>query len=514
MIDAVASLAPLGRGVFDTLVAICVATVILRNGVAVIQLGMALWSTWREARPTMDAFDLWQRTEALAPRISVIAPAYNEELSIAQSIQSLLALQYPDLEVIVVNDGSKDRTMEILHQTFALVPAERAIDHALHNTRVVGCYASPAHDNLLVVDKENGRKADAINAGISYSSGDLICVIDADSVIDPEGLVRAVQPFIAGDGSVIAVGGSIRIANGCEIRRGHVLDVGTGRDWLPLFQTVEYYRAFLSGRVAAAQAGVLLLISGAFGLFRRDALMEAGGYQHDCLGEDLELLVRLQRIAREEGRPHTVAYLPEICCWTEAPFTLEGIRNQRTRWQQGALQVFFKHREMLFNRRYGRLGMVAFPLLALEDLVGPIIELLGYVLLIVGLVFGLVDPAAAVLYFMLTCVFGAVISAGVLLIEELQPRPVYSVRDLLWLLAAAVIENFGYRQLIQYYRLRGLKHFLQKKSTWAAVQRGGLTGKATAAPPRPANDRRQSDLSIDHRAPAGTPPPASSPRPG
>lgn len=486
--------------VYDLLVLICVFTVVLRNGAAVIQLGVAWWGTLREAKPTMDAFDLWQRTEPHAPRISVIAPAYNEELSIAQSIRSLLSLQYPDLEVIVVNDGSKDRTMAILQDEFALFPVEREIDRALHNTRVRERYASPDYDNLLVIDKENGRKADAINAGISYSSGELICVIDSDSVIDPEGLLRAVQPFIEGDGTVIAVGGSIRIANGCTIEDGHVVRVGTGRDWLPLFQTLEYFRAFLAGRVASARLSMLLLISGAFGLFRRDVLLEAGGYQHDSLGEDLELLVRLQRIAWEEGRAHTVAYLPEICCWTEAPASIEGVRNQRTRWQQGGLQVFFKHRKMLFNPRYGRLGMIAFPLLALEDLIGPIVELLGYVLMAVGLVLGIIDPAMAVLYFLLTCMFGTLMSAGVLLIEEVQPRPIHGGRELGWLLLAAIAENFGYRQLIQYYRLRGVVHFLRKKTAWAAVPRVGFGGGSPPAPPAAAGvERRKVDLTIAHR---------------
>lgn len=497
--DPLTIIGPVALGIYDALVWICVATVILRNGAAVIQLAVAWWATLREAAPTMDAFDLWQRTEGRAPRISVIAPAYNEELSIAQSIRSLLSLQYPDLEVIVVNDGSKDRTMEILHEEFALFPVARDCERALHNTRVREKYGSRDYDNLLVIDKENGRKADATNAGISYSSGELICIIDADSVIDPEGLLRAVQPYIEGDGSVIAVGGSIRIANGCTINDGHVVQVGTGRDWLPLFQTLEYFRAFLAGRVAFARHSMLLLISGAFGLFRRDVLLEAGGYQHDSLGEDLELLVRLQRIAWENGRPHTVAYLPEICCWTEAPASIEGVRNQRTRWQQGGLEVFFKHRKMLFNPRYGRVGMVAFPLLALEDLIGPIVELLGYVLMIAGLVLGIVDPAMALTYLLLTCVFGSLMSVGVLMIEERQPRPVHGANEFGWLLMAAIAENFGYRQLIQYYRLRGVIHFLRKEKAWAAVPRKGFNAGAPAAPGTA--DRRKTDLSIDRRAP-------------
>lgn len=493
-------LGPAGLAVFDALVGFCVVTVILRNAAAIVQLIVAWWVTLREAKPSRDAFELWQSTHAHAPKISVIAPAFNEELSIAQSVRSLLSLQYPDLELIVVNDGSKDRTIDILRDEFALYPVERAIDRALHFTRVHGCYASRSYPGLLVVDKENGRKADATNAGISYSSGDLICIIDSDSVIDPEGLLRAVQPFMDSDGSVIAVGGSIRVANGCEIRDGHVVKVGTGTDWLPLFQTLEYFRAFLAGRVASARGSVLLLISGAFGLFRRDVLFAAGGYQHDSLGEDLELLVRLQRLEREAGRPHTVAYLPEICCWTEVPASIEGVRNQRTRWQQGGLEVFFKHRRMLFNPRYGRLGMVAFPLLALEDLIGPVVELLGYVLMIVGLACGILDPMVAVVYFLLTCVLGCFMSAGVLMIEEGQLRPTDSVRDLKWLLLAAIVENFGYRQLIQYYRLRGIVFFLRGEKKWAAVPRKGL-GQSPAGQP-PAHDRRKADLSIAHRTAA------------
>lgn len=495
------AISPAALAVFDALVWFCVAAVVLRNAAAIVQLITAWWVTLREARPVTDSFDLWQRTEANAPRISVIAPAFNEELSIAQSIRSLLSLQYPDLELIVVNDGSKDRTMAILNEEFELFPVHREIDRALHTTRVLGCYGSRVYDNLLVVDKENGRKADATNAGVSYSSGDLICIVDSDSVIDPDGLLRAVQPFIEGDGTVIAVGGSIRIANGCGIEDGHVVEVGTGTDFIPLFQTLEYFRAFLAGRVAAAHFGVLLLISGAFGLFRRDVLLEAGGYQHDSLGEDLELLVRLQRIARENGRPHTIAYLPEICCWTEAPATIQGVRNQRTRWQQGGLEVFFKHRKMLFNPRYGRLGMVAFPLLALEDLIGPVVELLGYILMVVGLVLGILDPMVALIYFLLTCVLGCFMSAGVLMIEEVQMRPTGSVRDLGWLLLAAIVENFGYRQLIQYYRLRGVVFWLRKEKSWAAVPRIGLGVKPAASPSQA--DRRKKDLSIAHRQAAG-----------
>ena len=483
---------------FTVLVWMVLVVVLLRNLIALAQLVLAIRTFSREAAPNQDFAHLWARNEGHAPKVSVIAPAYNEELSIAASIRSLLALRYHDLELVVVNDGSRDRTMTVLIEAFELEAIDRRPLVALHRTRIVQCYRSRRYENLFVVDKENGRKADAVNAGISFAEGELICVIDADSVIDPEGLLRAVEPFMADDGALIAVGGSIRVANGCAVSDGHIERVGVSKAWLPRFQTIEYFRAFLAARAAFARLSLLLLISGAFGVFRRDALVAAGGYKHDTVGEDLEVLVRMQRLMCEQGRPYRVAFLPEVCCWTEVPTTIAGLRNQRTRWQQGAIETLLTHRTMLLNPRYGRLGLVAFPLLALEDLAGPVLELLGYFLIPIGLVLGVLDPKVAILFFLLTCVFGTIISAGSLLLEEWQLRPTATTRDFARLAAASIIENFGYRQMLQFFRLRGIWHFLKGNKSWAAVPRLGLANSTREDQIHP--DRRAEDKTISYRA--------------
>lgn len=468
-------LSNLSGAAFVVAAALVLAAVALRNLICIAQLLGAIWVFKRRPPIATKPTELWQRTAEMAPRVAVIAAAYNEELSITSSVRSLLSLLYPDFELIVVNDGSPDRTIGVLIQEFGLVASERQPTASLHRTAIKAVYTSPDHPNLVVIDKANGRKADAVNAGISYANAELVCVIDADSVIDPEGLLRAVEPFRFDDGSLLAVGGSIRVANGCSVLEGHVEAIGVARSWLPRFQALEYFRAFLCARVTNARFGVMLLISGAFGVFRRDVLVGIGGYKHDTVGEDLEVLVRMLRRSREAGTRGRAEFLPEVCCWTEVPETLAGLRNQRTRWQQGAIETLAFHKRMLFNPRYGRLGMVAMPMLLLEDLVGPLLELAGYILMPLGYALGFLSLEFTLLFFGLTIVTGTILSAGGLLVEEWQLRPTPGARNLLRLIAAAVLENFGYRQAIQIFRLRGIYHYLRGNTAWAAVPRTGFS---------------------------------------
>lgn len=451
-----------------------VVVVMVRNLICVVQLVIAGWVFATRLRPEHSAFGLWRRQEALAPPVSVLAPAFNEELTIAESVRSQLSLQYPEFELVVINDGSKDDTIGVLKREFDLHVVHRSAPIALHQTRVKAVYASHKYPQLLVIDKENGRKADAINCGISYSQYGLICVIDADSIIDPDGLLRATEPFMFDDGELIAVGGSIRIANGCDISGGFVNRIGTPAGWVPRFQCLEYFRAFLAGRVAFSALSILLLISGAFGIFRRDLVMAVGGYRHDTVGEDLEILVRMQRYMRERKQPYKVAFLPDVCCWTEAPANLKGIKNQRSRWQQGALETIVGHAKMLFNPRYGRIGMVAMPMMIIEDLIGPPIELVGYLVLPLGFWMDIISWQVAVAFLCMTAVFGTALSVGALALEERQLRPSPTPKDLAMLATAAFVENFGYRQVNLLYRLRGIRAYLKGNTTWAAVERVGF----------------------------------------
>lgn len=452
----------------------CFVIVVIRNLVSVVQLVVAGWVFATRPRPTARLIDLWSKSEDLAPPISVIAPAYNEELSITQSVRALLALEYPNHEVIVVNDGSKDATLKRLTEDFHLVAYDRPQVAELQVTRITGVYRSRTHPNLIVIDKENGRKADAVNAGLGFAQTPLVCVIDADSIIETDGLLRAVEPYMFDDGTLVAVGGAIRIVNGCEVRGGSLRKVGIPKEWLARFQVVEYLRAFLTARVANAEYNALLLISGAFGLFRRSTLVDIGGYRHDTVGEDLELVVRIHRHCRENDIPYSIDFVPEIVCWTEAPISLAGLRNQRARWQQGALETLGTHRRMLFNPRYGRIGLLMMPQIVIEDIIGPPAELIGYLVIPAAWALGILSPELALAFVTLTFVFGTALSFGTLALEESQLRRTPTALDLVRIAMAAIIENFGYRQANLVFRLVGIKRHLRKETGWSAVPRVGF----------------------------------------
>lgn len=469
--------------------------VLARNAVSAIQLAVATWVFATRIKPAPRSIDLWSRYEDLAPPVSVIAPAFNEELSIVDAVQALLALQYPEHEVIVVNDGSKDATLARLIDAFAMYPVDRQQIVALQTTRLLGVYASQTHPNLLVVDKENGRKADAANVGIGFATTPLVCVIDADSIIEPDGLLRATEPFMTDNGKLVAVGGAIRIANGSAVEGGHIGQIRVSDKWLPRFQVVEYMRAFLAARVANAHLDMLLLISGAFGIFKRSVLVEIGGYRHDTVGEDLELVTRMHRHLREQGRAYRVAFIPEVVCWTEAPETWAGLGNQRSRWEQGALETLVRHRRMIGNPRYGRIGMVALPLVVIEDVLGPPMELAGYIAIPVAFALGLLSPVVALAFLSLTFVFGTAISVGSLVLEERQLRRTPTAADLGRIAIAALVENFGYRQINLLYRLRGIWRFARKDNSWAAVPRVGFDRAST--------DKTAWPLERDRRATPG-----------
>jgi cellulose synthase/poly-beta-1,6-N-acetylglucosamine synthase-like glycosyltransferase len=452
----------------------CMIIVAYRNAVSLTQLLLAAYVFATRVKPSSASLDLWHRYADLALPISVIAPAFNEELSIVESVKALLALEYPEHEVIVVNDGSSDKTLATLITNFHMVKTNRQQIAALQTTELFGAYKSKTHPNLWVIDKENGRKADAANAGIGFARTPLVCVIDADSSIEPDGLLRAAEPFMLDDGKMVAVGGAIRIANGCEIRGGSLRKIGLSKNWLPRFQVVEYLRAFLTARVANAHSNTLLLISGAFGVFRRSTLVELGGYRHDTVGEDLELVVRMHRHMREKKEDYRIDFVPEIVCWTEAPAEWGGLKNQRARWQQGALETLIKHWRMVGNPRYGRIGLFAMPQVVIEDILGPPAELIGYLVVPLAILLGLLDPIAAVAYFCMTVLFGTGLSLGTLILEEIQLRRTPSAADLARIGAAAFIENFGYRQANLVFRFIGIKRHFKKETAWSPVPRVGF----------------------------------------
>jgi cellulose synthase/poly-beta-1,6-N-acetylglucosamine synthase-like glycosyltransferase len=412
-------------------------------------------------------------SSAGAPPVTVIMPSFNEETNVIESVNSLLRLRYPEYEILVVNDGSKDDTLERLKSSFALSPAIRAQTASLGTAQVRQVYRSRLHANLWVVDKENGGKADALNAGLNFCHTPLYCAMDADSILEREALMRLVRPFLE-DGTTIAAGGIVRIANGCTIKNGFVDSVRLPRSWLAQFQVVEYLRAFLAGRMGWSALDVLLIVSGAFGLFRRSSVVDAGGYATDTVGEDMELVVRLHRYFRERKQPYRISFVPDPVAWTECPESMRALGRQRDRWQRGLLESLSRHSTMLLNPRYGRIGMVAFPYFWFLEGLGPAVEFLGYIAFAVAVAMGWVSVPYVLAFLTLAFVFGVALSVAAVALEELVFRRYTRVSDFVRLLLLGVIENFGYRQLLAFWRMKGVVSALFGRRGWGDMERRGF----------------------------------------
>jgi len=429
--------------------------------------------------------------------ISIVMPAFNEEMTISEAAQSMLRLQYPQFEVVLVNDGSKDKTLAILIESFKLEKVYRAWRPEVPSQPIRGIYISALYPNLIVVDKENGgSKADAVNAGINISKYPLVCVVDADSLLDQDALMRVARLYIEDPEGTVGVGGLVRVANGCEIKDGRVVKVRLPREPLAMFQNVEYFRAFLMGRVAWSAIDALLIISGAFGLFRRDQLIKVGGYKKSSLGEDFELVLALRRKLADEGKPCKLKFVCDPACWTEAPVTLKILGSQRARWQRGLMQTLWAHRKMWFNPKYGTAGMLAIPYMLLFEVLGPVVEMAGLVMVPVMFATGLVNWPFALFYYLLAVVAGIFVSIGALVLEEVSYGKYPRLRDILRLSWYSIAENFGYRQLTVWWRLKGIwQHLTKRQSKWGTMVRQGFGGPKPAAfsstpeappPPKPA----------------------------
>ena len=412
-------------------------------------------------------------SSTLSPTISILAPAFNEEASIEGSLRALLALQYPRLEVIVISDGSKDQTVQVLIERFDLVPVKTIYERRLKTKPVRALYRSSTYPALVVVDKENGGKADALNVGLSFAQSELVCAMDADTLIEADGLQRMVRPFLYAT-DVVATGGTIRVVNGSDVKSGRVVKTRVPTNALAGMQVVEYLRAFLFGRLGWNRLGGNIIISGAFGLFHRESVMAAGGYLHDTVGEDMELVLRLKRLSYEQGGPGRIAFVPDPVAWTEVPESLKVLGRQRDRWHRGLADVLWRHKRMLLNPRYGVTGLVVFPYYAFVELLAPVIEAAGLVTLAFGLIFGIIDWNFAALFYLTAYGLGTALTAFTLILEDLSFHRYETFRDRALLFWWALLENLGYRQMTVYWRLRGLWKFLRGRKDWGAMERKGF----------------------------------------
>jgi len=400
------------------------------------------------------------------PPVSIIVPAYNEADLIANSVNSLLALNYDALELIVVDDGSTDETFDILEKEFDLRPVERLLDEAYEHGAVETVTQSALYPNLIVIRKRNGGRTDAVNVGLAASTALMFCAFDADSFMEPDALHRAVQPFQQDPGHVIAVGGTLRVANGASFVAGRLHDVKLPRGWLPLVQTLEYLRAFLMARIAWSRFNTVVCISGAFGVFLKEPVKELGGYMHNAAGEDMDLVVRLHRLMREKGRDYLIHYLAEPVVWTEVPDTWRDFASQRIRWQRGAMEVYFRNADMLMKPKYGRVGWFGLMHGFILDVASPVLEVLGYIIFPLLWIFGLLNTDWALAFAAVVFVFGFFVSVLGLIIDEIELRRVPGLKALLILFVVAIFENVGYRQYHNICRFIGTWQYLTGVRGW------------------------------------------------
>ncbi|MGX5914769.1 glycosyltransferase family 2 protein [Aliidiomarina sp. Khilg15.8] len=409
----------------------------------------------------------------MMPAVSVLVPAYNEESTIVDALQSLLQLDYSEFEIIVINDGSNDNTLQQLLTSFQMQPWPHVYRDKIATEQVRGLYRSSRYPQLWVIDKANGGKADALNAGINLSRYALFCGIDADSVLQRDSLQRVMMPFLE-DRDTVAAGGTVRILNGSEIRNGFLRETRLPKTWLPRLQIVEYLRAFLFGRMGWSPLNALLIVSGAFGVFRKTTVIDAGGYQRDTIGEDMELITRIHMMLRRQRKRYRITFVPDPVCWTEAPEDIATLRNQRIRWQQGLLESLWANRKLCCNRRGGLVGWFAYPFMLLFEALGPILELFGYALTLYVIISGELNEAMLIAFLLAAVVLGMLVSIMALLLEEMTFRVYKKPSSILTLLCAAVMENLGYRQINSWWRLRGIWRWLRrKKGAWGDMKRRG-----------------------------------------
>jgi cellulose synthase/poly-beta-1,6-N-acetylglucosamine synthase-like glycosyltransferase len=410
----------------------------------------------------------------LVKPISIIAPAHNEERTIAESVRALLSLEYPVYEVIVVNDGSSDRTLDTLISSFDLERSRWVFRKVVAHNPVKAIYKSRAYPKLVVVDKVNGKKADALNAGLNISRYPLFCAVDSDSLLEKDALLKMVRPFLEDPEKTVAAGGIIRLANGCAVRGGQVLEVRLPRNTLARFQIIEYFRAFLGGRIGLGMLKSMLIVSGAFGLFRKDIALQCGGYRTGTIGEDMDLIVRIRRHLHNMKRPYEIRFIPDPICWTEAPEKFRTLARQRNRWHRGLLDTLLHNKVMLFNPRYGITGMFALPFYFVFEMLGPFVEVMGYVNFAACIALGLLNHWFAVLFFLLAVVLGTLLSLLSLLLGEYSSERYPRLQDIMILTLYGLFENILYRQWLALVRVIAVFDFYKGKEDWGAMHKKGF----------------------------------------
>jgi cellulose synthase/poly-beta-1,6-N-acetylglucosamine synthase-like glycosyltransferase len=445
----------------------------LGNGFNTVLMLLSLRATWIHVRRlTYQGLDDLRKSP-LTPSVTIIIPAWNEEDVITHAVASALQADYPQLQVIVVDDGSTDLTVDRLVESFQLVEIDGAYHPTLRTAPLRAFYVNPEIPHLLVVSKVRGGKPDALNAGINLCRSPYFCNLDADCLLERDALLRLMDPIVNSPVETVVSSGIVRILNGCATRNGRVVKVGLPSRALERFQVVEYLRNFLCGRTGWHLLGGTLIVSGAFAVFHRATVIEAGGFRHDTVTEDMDLVVSLHRWAADNHRKVRISFTSDPVCWTECPSSLTMLARQRRRWQLGLCQTLWKHSAILFRVKYGIVGCLSFPFHSYVEGLGAAVETLGYFLVPLGFLFGLVSPFVLMVFVLLGFIYGSFLSVGAVLVEELTYHRYPRFRDLLTLLGYAAFENFGYRQMILYFRFQGFLKFLAGSHRWEKASHAG-----------------------------------------
>ena len=415
------------------------------------------------------------------PGVSVVAPAYNEGPNVVYNVKSLLSLSYPKYQVVLVNDGSTDDTLQQLIDEFELVKVDFYYQEKIKTQPVRGHYKSknPLYSKLLVVDKENGKsKADASNAGINSTKYPLFLCTDVDCILKNDTIIKLAKPFIEAKKRVIATGAGIRISNSCEVKEGFLVKIHFPKGWYPRFQELEYVRAFLFGRMAWSQINGLLLVSGGLGMFDKEIAVAAGGYWHKSLGEDMELITRMRKYMYDNKLPFAIKYIPESLCWTEVPATREVLIRQRVRWARGLIQTLYMHKNIFFNPKYEKTGFLIFPYFFFFEFLIPILEVTGVIVLILGLFILDVNYINFLYLSLVVYLFYLIVTFISILLDDIIYKNYANTKEIIILIIMAIIEPFCYHPVNVYASLKGYYHFFrQKEQSWGNMQRQGFGTK-------------------------------------
>jgi len=411
------------------------------------------------------------RESVVTPPVTIIVPAFNEEHSILMTVESLMTLDYPSKEIIVVDDGSNDQTLVRLIERFQLIQMDLIYRPRVRcETEPTAFYHNPHIPMLTVVTKPNSGKPDALNMGINVARSPYFCTVDADCIIEKDALLRLMYPVIRSPINTVLSAGIVRIVNGCTVQNGQIAEINLPKKAIEKFQVVEYLRSFLFGRPGWNLLDATFIASGAFCIFHRETTIEVGGFSDETVTEDVDIVASIHRYLREKKRKYRMVFSTDPVCWTQAPDNWKMLARQRRRWHLGLIQTIMKHNYMLFSPRYGTLGLISMPFHTFIEGLGCVVELLGYILVPFGFLLGMTPLSIFLLFIGLSMIYGAMLSVGGVLLEEITYRRYPKMKDLVRLLLYAAFENFGYRQLLVVYRVQGFLQYLRGKKTWETVR--------------------------------------------